>query len=309
MPKAKRKQKAAEATAAPVGSLDVSVPASSVPDFQQKRTVPAVKKLGSLERNEKWQGCNDIAALALEDGATPTLIASGACEKLAVLLHDDSPSVRLASTRALLNLVHTGGVSVADRLSHQVTPDTFKSLLVASLQGLKEALQNPAQKVKGDVETANAEVGKNETEVKTAALMGECAVDTVQLIGAVGYNVEAVVFALGADVGVLESLIDCTPMHNVQTKQSSLSIAAAELLLILCDEHEKALHTIRNGISAAHQQALQAIVTSDAVSPAHTLMKVVMSGLFLQLYPHSAGQVCILRSAFVTHRVNTWVYS
>eukprot|EP01061_Rhynchopus_euleeides_P018493 TRINITY_DN30617_c0_g1_i1.p1 TRINITY_DN30617_c0_g1~~TRINITY_DN30617_c0_g1_i1.p1 ORF type:complete len:568 (+),score=251.37 TRINITY_DN30617_c0_g1_i1:148-1704(+) len=140
----------------------------------------------------------------------------------------------------------------------------------------------------------------DEAEVETPQLMGECAIETVQLIAAVAYNVEAVVCQMGADCELLQVLIDCVPMHNVYTKQTTLSIAAAELLLLLCDENPPALHAVSSGISQGHRDALQACVAGNAVSPPQMLTKVVLTGLYLQVQPHQAEQ--LLSFVFATVR-------
>ena len=324
MPKAKNKRGQQSAAAPEPSAEDVVLSDIPAPPVTQPmgggsgpKVVPAVKKLKSLRKNEKWQGCCDVAALSLEGPASiEKLMASNAAASLVQLFHDASPSVRLAATRALINLTLGGDDSQAAHVVRLCPPSTQKSLLIASLAALKQAIDNPPApkpKKQGAEEEMESGMGESggmgfdvlneveaaeggsmvEDEALTPELMGECAVEVMQFMSAVGYFSEDCVCNLGADVEVLQALVDCTQMHTVQTKSTTLATASAELLLLFCDENPTALHALNSQISSAHQQILSSTLSSKPVSPSQVLTKVILTGLLLQLHPHMANQVCL----------------
>ncbi|KAJ9452205.1 hypothetical protein DIPPA_02552 [Diplonema papillatum] len=283
-------------------------------DVQQVKMVPAVKRLTSDKRNERWQGACDVAALALEKDAIPTLAACGAVAGLSQLLGDSSASVRLVAVRALENLILNGEAPQAESFLTKHTPATLKALLKTALEQLASAppadaeKQAKSDKKQGDAAMAAASESTeglfpgrldddDKPEPADAQILGEIAIELVQLVSAAAYFVEAVVDAFSGDAEFLEMLLHCLPMHGVCSSSSTLAIAAAELLLVICEDNDMALHTLRSRVPVTSQKHLIDTLQQPAGTPNQNLVQVTCSGLLRQLDASTVPAVvdCLIR--------------
>eukprot|EP01064_Diplonema_japonicum_P010477 TRINITY_DN1772_c0_g1_i1.p1 TRINITY_DN1772_c0_g1~~TRINITY_DN1772_c0_g1_i1.p1 ORF type:complete len:651 (+),score=189.52 TRINITY_DN1772_c0_g1_i1:42-1955(+) len=249
------------------------------------RTVPAVKKLSHKEKTERWQGCNDVAALALESEAVAPLLACRTCETLVGLFGDESPSVRLASVRALENLVLSGETEATDKCLTVCSADQLKGFYNTILGKLQTMMAATAtQEEKGE---KKVEGPPTDDDADTLDMVSDTMIAFIHLLSAVCYFSENVVNNFSHDTELLASLIQCTQISQVESNTHTLSTASSELLLVLCEDNSAALQTITSKISPDHHTLLQQTLNAKPMTPNQVLTQVTLAGVMWQLNPTS----------------------
>ena len=263
-----------------------------------QKLLPSVKKL----KEERWftrsVGCRDIASLALEENAVQPLLQCGTGELLLPLLFDESYTVRLNAIRAMQNLllgadsnIYSGNVAAFQQLRSCFGNSLTKLKTAISENRVDPKNEKPSKKKGMEMEVDDETIPQDDVP-ETINRCGELLTEYLQLLAGFCYYEDSFVQSFSTDVEVLTAVIECTAMHHISSSRSTVAVAAAEFLLLLCDDNQTALQTLQHSISAESQAILTNLFTSPATTPTHILARVIISGVMWQYQGQALRNVC-----------------